>query len=134
MPTPSPVHGQVNVPVEALWLAESENAAAEGTTDVRVAGPGGRAWRIPAFHDGGRMTGFRFAAPGPGRYEWAAEGDAAAGQGGAFDIEPYPGDNPLYRHGRLRVSADRRRLEHADGTPFFWLADTWWMGLTARLD
>src|SRR4029079_13233631 len=28
---------------------------------------------------------------------------------------------------------DRRHFEHADGTPFFWLADTWWMGLCHRL-
>jgi len=25
-------------------------------------------------------------------------------------------------------------LEHSDGTPFLWLGDTWWMGLTTRLD
>ncbi len=29
-------------------------------------------------------------------------------------------------HGDLRVTADRRFLEHADGTPFFYLADTAW--------
>src|SRR5690606_38634745 len=28
----------------------------------------------------------------------------------------------------------KRFLEHADGTPFFWLADTWWMGLSKRLE
>src|SRR5205085_7383415 len=38
-----------------------------------------------------------------------------------------------YTHGALRVSADKRYLEHADGTPFLWLGDTWWMGLTKRL-
>ena len=55
------------------------------------------------------------------------------GVNGKFEIKPYTGDNPLYRHGPLRVAADRRHLEHADGTPFFWLADTWWMGLCDRL-
>ena len=29
--------------------------------------------------------------------------------------------------GPLRVSADGRRLQHADGTPFFWLGDTAWL-------
>ena len=48
-------------------------------------------------------------------------------------VEKYHGDNPFYRHGPLRVAADHRHFEHADGTPFFWLADTWWMGLTSRL-
>lgn len=32
------------------------------------------------------------------------------------------------RHGRVRVSSDGRHLVHADGTPFFFLADTAWNG------
>ena len=28
---------------------------------------------------------------------------------------------------------NKRYLEHADGMPFFWLGDTWWMGLVERL-
>lgn len=35
-----------------------------------------------------------------------------------------------WSHGPLRVSANGRFLEHADGTPFFWLADTDWLLLT----
>ena len=52
---------------------------------------------------------------------------------GRVQVGPYTGDNPLYRHGPIRVAADRRHFEHADGTPFFWLGDTWWMGLCERL-
>ena len=52
---------------------------------------------------------------------------------GRVEVRPYTGDNPLYRHGPIRVAADRRHFEHADGTPFFWLGDTWWMGLCERL-
>ena len=33
----------------------------------------------------------------------------------------------------LKVGADGRHFQHADGTPFFWLGDTWWMGLCKRL-
>ena len=29
-------------------------------------------------------------------------------------------------HGRIKVTADGRYLEYADGTPFFWLGDTGW--------
>lgn len=50
-----------------------------------------------------------------------------------MEVTPYDGDNVLLRRGALRVSQTRRYLEHADGTPFFWLADTWWMGLCERL-
>jgi len=32
------------------------------------------------------------------------------------------------QHGPLHVSANRRFLEHTDGTPFFWMADTAWNG------
>ena len=131
-----PVKGFVNVPAEALWLAENERSAARAEVDVVVENEEGRAWKIPAFHDGGRLMGFRFAAPAPGRYAWIVSGSfgETAPPSGAFDISPYTGDNPLYRHGRLHIAADRRHLEHADGTPFFWLADTWWTGLSTRCD
>src|SRR5205823_12980537 len=52
---------------------------------------------------------------------------------GVVTISRYAGDNALDRHGPLRVAADKKHFEHADGTPFFWLADTWWMGFTNRL-
>ncbi len=35
-------------------------------------------------------------------------------------------DNIVQKHGALRVSTDGRGFEHADGTVFFWLADTAW--------
>jgi hypothetical protein len=33
----------------------------------------------------------------------------------------------------LRVAPNKRYLEHSDGAPFYWLGDTWWMGLCRRL-
>lgn len=38
------------------------------------------------------------------------------------------GDNPFTKHGKLRVAKTGTHLEHADGTPFFFLADTCWTG------
>ena len=35
---------------------------------------------------------------------------------------------PFETHGRLRVAKSGTHLEHADGTPFFFLADTCWTG------
>jgi hypothetical protein len=55
------------------------------------------------------------------------------GRTGTLEVVPYNGQNPLYLHGPVRVAADRRHFEHADATPFFWLGDTWWMGLCKRL-
>ncbi|MBN8460210.1 MAG: DUF4038 domain-containing protein [Verrucomicrobia bacterium] len=46
---------------------------------------------------------------------------------GSFHASPAAGDNPLHRHGGfLRTSADGHSLTYTDGTPFFWLGDTWW--------
>ena len=36
--------------------------------------------------------------------------------------------DPFAEHGRLRVAESATYLEHADGTPFFFLADTVWTG------
>ena len=40
--------------------------------------------------------------------------------------------NSLIKHGAIRVSKNKKYLEYEDGTPFFWLADTWWYGMTKR--
>jgi len=48
-------------------------------------------------------------------------------------IVAYSGTNALLRHGTFRVSANRRYFEHADATPFYWLGDLWWGGLSDRL-
>jgi hypothetical protein len=37
-------------------------------------------------------------------------------------------DNPFTKHGNLRVAKSGTNLEHTDGTPFFFLADTAWTG------
>jgi hypothetical protein len=41
---------------------------------------------------------------------------------------PAADDNPFAKHGKLRVSKSGTHLEHADGTEFFFLADTCWTG------
>ena len=33
----------------------------------------------------------------------------------------------------VRISANKRYFEYADGTPFYWLGDTWWTGMSDRL-
>lgn len=46
---------------------------------------------------------------------------------------PASADELPWHHGNLRVSDNARYLQHADGTPFFWLADTGWL-LPERLN
>jgi hypothetical protein len=111
----------------------------EVEVDVVFRDAAGESWRVPAFWAGDTTFRVRFAAPRPGRYTWRSEctnpADAGLhGQAGELTAAVYDGPCALYRHGRLRVAESRRTFEHADGTPFLWLADTWWMGLTKRLD
>lgn len=54
-------------------------------------------------------------------------------QHGRIVIDEYAGASALCRRGPLKLSENGRHFEHADGTPFFWLGDTWWMGLSDRL-
>ncbi|MBN1343522.1 MAG: DUF4038 domain-containing protein [Phycisphaerae bacterium] len=107
--------------------------------DVLFRGADGDSIRVPAYWAGDDLWCVRFAADRPGCYEYASvcsrESDFGLhGQTGAVTVEHYAGGNPLYRRGRLRVADDQRHFEHADGTPFFWIGDTWWMGLTDRVD
>lgn len=93
-------------------------------------GPDGAVLRIPAFYDGGSTWRVRFTPTLPGRwtYRTICPGDNGLdGQIGLLDVTPAAGENPLYRHGGfLRVSDNHRHLTYSDGTPFFWLGDTWW--------
>src|SRR4029078_5043105 len=81
---------------------------------------------------------FRFSPPDAGDYSWTTVCTDTGnkdlhGVSGKTSATPYSGKNPLFKQGSIRVASDRRHFEHEDGTPFFWLGDTWWMGLTKRL-
>ena len=132
--------------VEANRLVEftftSEKVYNDPFNEVELAAvfrtPQGRELRVPAFWAGGRVWKVRYSSAAIGRHTFRTEcSDTANGKlhgaTGLVEVVPYQGDNPLYRHGPMRVAADHRHFEHADGTPFFWLGDTWWMGLCQRL-
>lgn len=93
---------------------------------------------VLGFWAGEQTWKVRFSPSQPGTYRCRTIcSDRANGglheQQQEIEVLPYTGENPLYRHGAVQVMADRRHLQHADGTPFFWLADTWWMAFTERL-
>lgn len=132
---------QVNKPIELALTAERayRDAFNELEVDVIFSDAAGASWRVPAFWAGDDTFRARFAAPEPGDYTWRSEctnrdDPGLHDRGGGFNALPYEGGSELYRRSRLRVAESRRTLEHGDGTPFLWLADTWWMGLTTRLD
>jgi hypothetical protein len=131
---------QANVATELAFAAS--RSYSDPFNDVRLdvvfVDPQGRELRVPAFWAGGNLWKVRYASPILGTHRFQTECSDKTDTGlqgvkGSVEVEPYAGDNPLYRHGPLRVSENRRFLEHHDGTPFFWLGDTWWMGLSHRL-
>ncbi|MFC4948849.1 DUF4038 domain-containing protein [Pseudonocardia sp. GCM10023141] len=115
-------------------------ADASGTgVDVVFTEPAGRERRVPAFVTGGEWR-VRYASDQLGTHSYRAcpaGVDAADGpelpDPGEVEIAGAGGPGALGQHGPLQVAADQRHLEHADGTPFLWLADTWWNGLVDRL-
>ena len=109
--------------------------------DALVNEPDGIQRRVPCFWAGGDRWKLRFAPRVAGRHRFTLEvttgkdQELAARSGviNAAEITPYDGDNLLLRRGALQVSPNGRYLQHADGTPFLWLADDWWHGMSSRL-
>ncbi|MFC1633535.1 DUF4038 domain-containing protein [Planctomycetota bacterium] len=108
--------------------------------EVEFTSPGKNKRTFLAFWDGTRKWCVRFSPDEQGKwtYKIACSDKGNNGlhnQTGSFQCRRYKGDLPLFRHGELRLSKNRRHFEHADGKPFFWLADTVWCGpLFADLD
>jgi hypothetical protein len=110
---------------------------AEIELDVEVTDPDGRTLTVPGYWAGGRTWRVRYSSPTAGvhRYRSVVRADGETGLedfAGELSVTGYDGANPLLLHGAPRVADDGRHLAHADGTPFFWLADTWWMGMIGR--
>jgi len=135
-----PLRTDAHVPLELAFTAQRPHADPfrDVSLDLLVTAPDGTMKKVPAFWAGGGVWKARYASPQLGPHRWRTACSDAADAGlhgieGTLEVQPYRGENPLYRHGPIRVAADRRHFEHADGTPFFWLGDTWWMGLCHRL-
>jgi hypothetical protein len=130
-----------NEVIEITFTAKAPHADAFATVELDVVfdAPDGRAYRVPAFWAGGDLWKVRYASPAVGvhryRTECTAKDDAGLhAASGAVVVTPAASTNPLIRRGPVRIAADRRHFEHADGTPFLWLGDTWWKGLCKRID
>jgi hypothetical protein len=105
---------------------------------VDLHGPG-FSRRVYGFWDGGDRHLVRVVATAPGRWRWTAgsslPGSGIDGVSGSFQAEPWSPseleENPC-RRGFLRPTANGRGIEYADGTPHYYLADTWWATPTFR--
>lgn len=120
---------------EASFTAAEEIADPFHDVDLLVTftSPSRRSHTVRAFWDGDRRWRVRFSPDeqGPWTFVTRAEPEGTPGlhdQMGTFRVEPPSDRTPLAEHGPVRVAAAGTYLEHADGTPFFWMADTAWNG------
>ncbi|MCW3108658.1 MAG: hypothetical protein JWQ09_3164 [Segetibacter sp.] len=109
-----------------------KNAYTDLTVWVDLSGPGFKK-RVYGFWDGGNTFHLRLVATQPGVWTWesgsSSKDPGLTGKSGSFTAinwsEKEKNENPL-RHGFLRPSASRHALNHADGTPYFAIGDTWY--------
>ena len=134
------IHGTQRCVCEWSYTAahQTANPFRDVDLDVVFTHQNGTTWTVPAFWAGGQTWRIRFAPPLPGDYTFRSVCSDATDSGlhaqtGQLIASAYEGTHPLLQHGAVRASADQHHFAHEDGTPFFWLADTWWMGFTKRL-
>eukprot|EP01043_Picozoa_sp_COSAG02_P013134 COSAG02_NODE_521_length_20750_cov_10.721079_5_plen_351_part_00 len=119
----------VAYPQKMTWRASYVQLNATFSTHGKIS------LTTPAFWDGGKEWKVRFAPPAAGTWRWRTTCSDSAneglhGQSGEFSVANYRGTNPLFKHGFLQPHKSGRYLEHADGTPFYWLGDTHWSGFS----
>jgi hypothetical protein len=88
---------------------------------------------VHGFWDGGETWRVRFSPGEEGEWQYTTWCDNPNDHGlhkqaGTFTCVHAAGSTRFDRHGPVQLSHNRRHLIHADGTPFFWLADTCWNG------
>lgn len=89
--------------------------------------------RVYGFWDGSRTFRVRLVATAPGVWKWRSgsipSDRGLAGKTGSFTAVAWSDkemeENPL-RHGFLRATPNNHALEHADGTAFLAIGDTWY--------
>jgi Protein of unknown function (DUF4038)/Domain of unknown function (DUF5060)/Putative collagen-binding domain of a collagenase len=130
--------GGANAQPVALWgrweqtFTAISTAAPETQFAVELNSPSGKVSTIAGFWDGGTTWRARFMPVEAGTWHYRTHSiptiDGLDGKRGSFVCVKETGRNRFQRHGPIRVSANGRFFEHADGTPFFWMGDTVWYG------
>lgn len=110
-----------------------ENALQDVDLAVIFYSPSGQQIAVDGFWDGGNTWRVRLMPDEQGHWRYMTSCSDASNLGlhgleGSFWCGAPDLATPFGRHGRLRLSANRRYFVHADGVPFFWLADTCWAG------
>ena len=95
--------------------------------------------RCYGFWDGGNTFRVRVVATSPGNWTWKSGSDQSDpglnGKTGGFTATAWTEAEKrlnICRRGFIRPTANGHAFEHADGTPFFLVGDTWWSVPTFR--
>ena len=116
-----------------------ENPYKDVTCWVQLEGPGFNK-RVYGFWDGGKTFKVRVAATSSGEWHWKSGSDLPSDKGlngktGSFIAKSWSEEekqaNPN-RRGFIRATSNGHALQYADGTPFFFIGDTWWAASTWR--
>jgi hypothetical protein len=83
---------------------------------------------VAGFWDGENVYRARTFFPREGLWlvQSRSADEGAGGRERYVYVEPYQGDNPLFKKGRIRVADSKRTLSFGNGEPFFYLGDTAW--------
>jgi Protein of unknown function (DUF4038)/Domain of unknown function (DUF5060)/Putative collagen-binding domain of a collagenase len=131
------------VPLWGRWeqtFHASTTAAPETQFAVELTSPSGRTYSVAGFWDGGATWRVRFMPVEAGTWLYRTHSvpglEGLDGKSGEFVCQPEAGTSRFLQHGPVRISANGRFFEHADGTPFFWVGDTVWYGaiLSSKAD
>ena len=132
------VHVWQKVEIELQAEDEYDNPYTEVEVWVQLKGPGFDK-KCYGFWDGESTWRVRVMATAPGTWSWTSgsnqDDKGLKGIQGTFKsiawTEAEKAENPV-RRGLIRPTANGHAFEYADGTPLFWLADTWWSCMTKR--
>ncbi|HWC61353.1 MAG TPA: DUF5060 domain-containing protein, partial [Verrucomicrobiae bacterium] len=108
-----------------------ENPFQECGLKVTFVSPDGITNVTDAFWDGGKTWRVRFSPDLPGRWTYRTACTDAANRGldnqsGEFLCTSPTGTGRFAKHGPIHVAKDGHHFEHADGSPFFYMADAAW--------
>lgn len=118
---------------KAFIIAEFTGTAG-GCTGKRIS--------VPGFWDGGNIWKIRFAPPTSGKWNYVtlSSDRKMNGSKGSIEVsgwsEAEKEANPT-RRGFIQVKGpgyrEGRHFVYSDGTPFLWIADTWWDWTNSRI-
>lgn len=130
---------QTNLVVEWSYYSDKEYEDPFNQVDLsaEIIDSEGKKQILPAFWAGENKWSFRYSSSREGEFTFTtfcsdSKNKELHKQKGKISIIKYKGTNELLHRGPLQIASDKRHLQHNNGTPFLWLADSWWHGMTSR--